>query len=163
MGQLNTGSLLNIFCHHPTPIPTIGLGSRQRAGRPMGSGVGVKGSTEVFGRMTGKTVDGAAEKLNTGRFLNILAAIHLHLQLQHSDKQKIILKYLEGGGFVAPNTSTHCSMWAAFSAAHDPVTPHPANNCHISWCSAHEVGLPGVQSYLSISTNGCIYEDDAPL
>ena len=97
-GQLNTGTLLNI-------LAAIHLHFKHQdwgVGRPMGSGVGIKGSSEIVGRMTGKTAHGTMEKLNTGTLLNIPAAIHL--QFQHSKEHKIILKHSEGGGSTAPHT-----------------------------------------------------------
>jgi hypothetical protein len=46
----------------------------------MGSGVGIKGSTEVVGRMTGKTVDWVTESAIKHRNIaTYLAAIHFQL------------------------------------------------------------------------------------
>ena len=55
------------------------------AGRPMGSGVDIKGSIDwIVRRRTGETVDGATERAIEHEYIaTYLAAIHL--QLQHSD------------------------------------------------------------------------------
>ena len=111
------------------------------AGRPMESGVGVKGSTEIARRMTNSRW--GCRAIKHGNIAQYLAAIHLKLD----EHFRNILKYSERGDFAASHTLNTLikvgSLWRA-------VIPYETKNCHNSRCSDHEVGLPGVRFQLRV-------------
>ena len=66
-GQFNSGNIALYLAAIQLQFQRLDWG----AGRPMGSGVGAEGSTDIFGRMTGKTADGAVGQFNMGTLLYI--------------------------------------------------------------------------------------------
>ena len=82
----------------------------------MGSGVGVEGSTEIVGRMTGNIANRAAEQLNIETLQHIWPPPHL--QFQHLDEHGKILKYSERGWLCRPPHTKHIDRRGTPSVTH---------------------------------------------